>query len=184
MIIGISGYARSGKDTIADILVGAGYQKAAFADKLRESLLALNPIVSFDTISFQPIRYREILTMVGYERAKTLYPEIRYLLQRLSTQVGRDLINKNIWVDLLMSDMDVSDNSDFVISDCRFPNEAEAIKAAGGQVWRVVRPGIEAANQHISEHALQGYEFDHVVFNDGTIEDLSSKVFNLINYDK
>lgn len=184
MIIGLSGYARSGKDTIADILVSIGYNKIAFADKLRKALLALNPIISFDTVSNQPIRYKEIIDLVGYERAKNLYPEVRYLLQRLSTQVGRDIINQNIWVDLLISDIERSLSSNFIISDCRFPNEAAAIKDAGGEIWRVVRPGNEAANQHISEHALEGYAFDHVLLNDGTIEDLSSKVFSLINYDK
>lgn len=184
MIIGISGYARSGKDTVASILENAAYEKVAFADKPRQALLALNPIIFFDTISFQPVRYNEILDMVGYERAKTLYPEIRHLLQRFTTQVGRDLINKNIWVDLVIPDITRSTNSNFVISDCRFPNEAAAIKEAGGQIWRVVRPGVEAANKHVSEHALEGYEFDHLVVNDGTIEDLSSKVLSLINYDK
>jgi hypothetical protein len=180
MIIAISGYARSGKDTIGDILVSLGFQKVAFADKLREALLELNPIITFDTISNQPIRYNEIIDLVGYERAKTIYPEIRNLLQKLSTQVGRNVLDEDIWINLLTSKL--TKNNNWVITDCRFPNEAQAIKNYDGNIWQVVRPDICAANSHISEHALNGFNFDQVIINDGTIEDLADKVYSLLKY--
>lgn len=180
MIIAISGYARSGKDTIADILTNIGFQKIAFADKLREALYALNPIISFDNISNQPIRYNEIVNLIGYERAKTLYPEIRNLLQKLSTQVGRDILDEDIWINLLTSKL--TKNNNWVITDCRFPNEAEAIKNHGGHIWKVIRPDVNAVNSHISEHALKQFSFDQVIVNDGTIEDLADKVYSLLKY--
>jgi dephospho-CoA kinase len=49
MIVGISGYARSGKDEAAKALVEMGFERRAFADKLREFLLALNPMVGLST---------------------------------------------------------------------------------------------------------------------------------------
>ena len=46
MIIGLTGYARSGKDTVAKILVdNYGYKRIAFADKIRELLVEINPIL-------------------------------------------------------------------------------------------------------------------------------------------
>ena len=60
-----------------------------------------------------------------------------------------------------------------MVTDVRFRNEADAIRARGGVVVRINRPGIEAPNDHISEHDLDGYAFDYFVDNDGTIEDLA-----------
>jgi hypothetical protein len=66
-----------------------------------------------------------------------------------------------------------------VISDVRFPNEAEAIKKLGGSVWRINRRNHSAANGHTSEHALDNYMFNHVIYNDGTVDDLTDEVFML-----
>ena len=45
-IIGLSGFARSGKDEAAKVLVEEfGFKRVGFADKLREVLYALNPLV-------------------------------------------------------------------------------------------------------------------------------------------
>lgn len=69
---------------------------------------------------------------------------------------------------------------DVVISDARFKNELAGIKAAGGKVIRVKRPGVEApAWQHASETEqmeIPDSEFDYIVVNDGTLEDLAGKV--------
>lgn len=82
----------------------------------------------------------------------------------------------------------------WIITDVRFPNEAEAIKARGGIVIRVNRPCKECGGmgyhkmdcnigrcEHESEYALDKYEyFDHIIDNDGTIKDLLQKVKNII----
>jgi hypothetical protein len=62
------------------------------------------------------------------------------------------------------------------VSDCRYPNEAAAIRARGGLVLRVERPGVEPINAHRSEVALDGFDFDAVIDNDGSIEDLVAKL--------
>ena len=55
-----------------------------------------------------------------------------------------------------------SPNQVFCITDCRFPNEADAIRKMGGVVWRIERPGLPHTDTHISETALDDYpEFDH-----------------------
>jgi len=69
----------------------------------------------------------------------------------------------------------------WIITDVRFPNEFDAVKAKGGLVIRVNRPGhgtsmVALANAHPSETALDGHDFDHVIENDGNLEDLKKKV--------
>lgn len=180
MIIGLSGYARSGKDSVADILVkDAGFIRVAFADKLREALYALNPLVSHDKEPDRLLFATRLQTVIdehGWDGVKnTLYgPEVRRLLQRMGTEAGRNVLGDNVWVDAVLATIDVTKN--YVATDCRFRNEAKAVVRKGGQVWRVTRPGVEPANDHISEVGLDTWPFDRIVYNDGNLFDLREKV--------
>lgn len=180
MIIGLSGYARSGKDTAAAFLMAAGWRKASFAGALKDALYVLNPIIIGGD---NPWRVQTIVDRDGWERAKDNYPEIRALLQRLGTDVGRNLFGDTFWVDIAMARLQGDPVSgeywNTVFADCRFPNEAEAIKAAGGQVWRIERPGFAPVNAHPSETALDGYEFDRVIVNDGSLQSLRRLVLQV-----
>ena len=136
----------------------------SFADRIREGLYALNPIVPDGT------RVVELIDSFGWEHAKTSEPEVRALLQRLGSEVGRNLLGEDVWVDLTLKH--APDGSKIVVTDCRFPNEAAAIKRLGGQMWRVSRPGTAPVNAHPSETALDDYPFDHYFENDSTIAEL------------
>lgn len=166
MIIGLSGYARSGKNTVADIL-GPDYRQLSFAEPMREAMLKLNPLVE------GRIRLAELVDEEGWQVAKT-YPEVRRLLQVFGTEVGRNMFGEDFWVDLAM--YDVSPHEDVVFTDVRFPNEAEAIREMGGIIWRVDRKGIEAVNAHPSETALDDWNFDRVIDNNGTLDELREMV--------
>ena len=177
MIIALAGYARSGKDTVADYLAETqDFERIAFADVLRECVEALNPMVAEDGT-----RYKDALTFWGYNGAKEKLPEFRGVLQRMGTEVGRNILGENIWVELTMARIDRHEpHVDWVITDCRFPNEANAVVDADGDVIKIDRPGVSAANDHISEHALDGFEFDEVILNDGTLDDLYHKVDQML----
>ena len=167
MIIGLSGYATSGKNLVADLL-GSKYNQRAFADPMRKALYKLNPRVT------QLLRVRDVVDEYGWDTAKTLFPELRQQLQVIGTEVGRHMIHDDVWVDIALRG--VLPEDDLVITDVRFRNEAVAIKKLGGQVWRIVRPGVGALNSHISEHALDDWEFDRIINNDGTIENLMKAI--------
>ena len=160
MIIGLAGYARSGKNTVADLL-GHKYKQVAFADPMRAALYKMNPIIDAH------IDVVDAVEEYGWDKAKDLFPEIRRLLQVLGTEVGRHMIHENVWVGIALRGMLPTD--DVVITDVRFINEAIAIKKLGGEVWRVDREGVGAVNGHISEHALKDWEFDRIIENNGTI---------------
>jgi hypothetical protein len=71
-----------------------------------------------------------------------------------------------------------------VADDCRFPNEVEAVKNMGGQVWKIVRPSVINKETHVSEGQLDNWDgFDQVIVNDGSLNDLTDKVLNILGYD-
>ena len=171
MIIGLSGYAQSGKNTVADILVDHhGFIQLAFADAIRDFVYEINPLVSCSPTGY----LQDLVNLKGWDEAKQ-EPQVRKLLQ--STGVaGRNMIDEYLWVALTLSQIKDPQEGKYVITDVRFPNEAAAITSQGGQIWRIERPGVDAVNDHISETALDAWVFDETILNDGTIEDLKNKI--------
>jgi hypothetical protein len=164
MIIGLTGYAQSGKDTLAGMLIGLHkYENRAFADPIRKLLYEMNPLVKDE------YRVKGVVDAYGWDRAKVEFPELRNLLQTLGVG-ARTIFNDQFWVSQGLAG--VSEGDKIVITDVRFPNEADAIKSLGGQIWRVKRLGVEAVNEHISETAMDGYKVDQIFVNNGSVDDL------------
>jgi hypothetical protein len=175
MIIGLTGYAQSGKDTVAKILVDQyGYTRVAFADKIRDFLYETNPM--YDSIAGEPLFVKARVDRDGWEKAKQS-PQIRRLLQN-SGVAARKVFGESFWVDQVLNNLDPADN--IVITDVRFINEADSIKLLcritnqEGQIWRIKRPGIDAVNGHVSEHEMDKYKVDQIFTNNGTLDDLTS----------
>lgn len=166
MIVGLSGYAQVGKDSIGQILVeDYDFKRYAFADALRSVVYALNPLLD------DGVRVQEVIDKSGWEWAKVNVPEVRRLLQSMGTEAGRKVLGENVWVEAVFNQ--IHHNSlNVVITDVRFPNEAQRIKAEGGFVVRVTRPGVSAVNAHPSETSLDEWGFDLSIPNNGTKEDL------------
>ena len=175
MIIGLSGYARSGKDTVAGMLMGIhGYERVAFADKIRKLLFAMDPLVMHgDT----PFRLQDIVESKGWEDSKTEYPEIRRLLQDLGVG-GRQLLEDSVWINAALNGFDAADK--VVVTDVRFKNEAARIKELGGQLWRINRINVGPANDHISEVDLDDWGFDGVITNNSDMPNLIKQIRKLL----
>jgi hypothetical protein len=174
LLIGLSGYARSGKDTVAELLcLNYGYKRVSFADPMRQALYVLSP--KLDNI----VRLSEYVDDYGWDVAKQ-NQEVRRLLQVFGTEVGRKMFGLDFWIDIALKDL--SGDTQVVISDVRFPNEADAIAKLGGSMWRINRKNHSAVNGHTSEHAMDNYMFNHVIYNDGTLDDLSDEVFMLAKH--
>lgn len=171
MIIGLAGYARSGKDEVAKILVNNyGYRKIAFADPIREFVLRVNPILKDEK------RIADVVSEFGWEVAKT-QPETRRLLQEVGL-VARDMFDQDFWVVMALKNMGFDDK--IVISDVRFKNELSTIRQLEGQVFRVLRDGVGPANTHISETEIDDSYFNAQIPNNGTLEDLEAYVDTLM----
>jgi hypothetical protein len=187
-LIGLGGVATSGKDAVADFLVADhDYGKTYFSKPLEEALLILNPIVEArpgwgrtqkhsSVVTVELVRYRELHAEVGYEKSKE-NPEVRGLLQRLGTEVGREMFGQNVWVDI--AERNIRDiwgqGKDAVITGVRFPNELERISRLGGTlVW--VDRGLPPVNTHASDNTIGVEDFDKVLDNTGTLDDLRKTV--------
>ena len=97
----------------------------------------------------------------------------------MGSEVGRDLIDPQIWVELTMYSVMPTDN--IVISDVRFKNEASEIKFKAGQIWRITRiDRSKPINLHRSETELDNWNFDQYVANNGTIDDLRNEIRGLM----
>jgi tetrahydromethanopterin S-methyltransferase subunit G len=169
MIIGLSGYAQVGKDTVASYLIDKyGYRRVAFADPIREALYKLDPKIRIDEMVGASLA--NAVDHMGWEEVKKLSSDARELLQRMGTEVGRDIFGSDFWVNQAFKNVGSDDK--VVFTDTRFLNEADHIRSYCGQVWRINKLGHGPVNGHYSETALDQYQFDWTIPNYGTKEDL------------
>lgn len=157
-VIGLTGYARSGKDSVAAVLAEYGYRRAAFADALKD-----------------------IATAIGWDGSKGALPNCgrcgmlqgRRLLQVLGSEGCREHLGDDVWIRAL--ERKLTPGLRWAISDVRYLNEAEAIRRMGGEVWRVSRPGT-APDGHASETGVDEITPDRTIYNYSTLEDLAVSV--------
>ena len=180
-LVGLVGKKRAGKDTFAGAMDWR-FMRVAFADPLREAAYALNPIVGWNYLADEPVRYQEAIDLGGYEEAKDDYPEVRGILQRLGTESIRAL-DDGFWLRAGTARIDELRDSSIrraqgmfdavdtpvVVTDVRYPNEADAIRERGGVIVRILRPGTTTVDGHPSENALDEYAADRIIVNDGTL---------------
>lgn len=165
-VVGITGYARSGKDSVAATLAGRGYTRLALADGVRAAAERLNPIFDRRPLSTW-------LAALGWETTKTSVPGVREYLQALGTEVGREMLGVDVWT--RAAERRMWDGGRFVVPDVRFASEAAWVRSFGGTVWRVERPGVGPVNGHSSESG-DGIEPDRVIVNGGSLADLAAAV--------
>lgn len=177
-IIGISGFARAGKDSFGDALVKHyEFEKVSFATPMKRMAEAIDPILGTRTSWGCEVTYRlsDLLQEGGWEQAKA-DPEVREFLQRLGTEAGREIFGEDFWVDHALRAYDESRGlTRVVVCDVRFRNEVDAIRQRGGEVLRIRRPGFDAPNGHRSEQELADFRHDLYINNDGTLADLEEK---------
>lgn len=204
MIIGICGFIGSGKDTIADYLVNLhGFRRESFANSLKD---AVAQVFGWDRTMLEgrTKQSREWREQRDEWWSQRLDMDItpRYVLQQWGTEVCRGGFHDDIWIASLENKLrNIQD--DVVITDCRFPNEIRAIRAAGGRVVRVVRgpepkwyAAAESVNRgpdgnaswsisktkleklgiHASETSWVGTDFDTVLDNNGTLDNLYQQI--------
>lgn len=193
MILGISGKAGAGKDTVCKMIAYTIWYYT-FSQRL----------IPFGIDHYKKClrNYENMLSVIGYQHtffAKALKEclsvilntnldkfeninfknshidwlnnmTVRELLQKFGTAIRNEVCD-DFWVKVCLKNC----TEDCIISDVRFESEAEGIRDIGGVIIRVNREGAGAGN-HISEIALDNYSFDYIIDNNGTEEDLLLKV--------
>ncbi|MGW7434694.1 deoxynucleotide monophosphate kinase family protein [Streptomyces sp. NPDC054849] len=182
LLVGLAGFARSGKDSAAQVLVEGGWRRDAFADRLKTFLYRQNPLVTTYP-DVPPVRLVNLVAAYGWDGAKEKFPEVRRLLHATGTDAGRVTLGEDVWVDALLRDYE-AEREALVVSDVRFPNEARAIRALGGVVIWIERPGVGPAKDangltFTSEVALRNWQFDATLVNDGDLDDLRDRLLGV-----
>lgn len=205
MILGITGLIGSGKDTVADYLIRFhGFKKLSYAEPLKDAVAAIfgwdREMLEGTTASSR--QWREEVDEWWAKRLDAPHLTPRWVLQQWGTEVCRKNFHNDIWVAATENNLrKINDN--VVITDCRFSNEVDAIRKAGGKVIRVVRgknpnwysyaedytltqnPQSLAMlmdyNVHASEYSSVGLKYDFVIDNNGTVDDLHTLVESVID---
>lgn len=176
MLIGITGHKYSGKSTVARLLHNAtGYQVVSFADKLKDVTCVLSGCTREDLEDYD---FKETRLVPDYLRpycGNAKEPTFRAFLQHFGSEVMRG-VNDNIWIDCTLSNCD----ENCIVSDCRFPNEAKAVKERGGIVIKVVRPDAKSEDTHQSETLIDDIDADYTLWNDTSLENLVANVDSLV----
>lgn len=176
MIIGLTGAAFSGKDTVGIYLARShNFAIFAFADPIREGLKAMLDLTAAD---FRPENKEKTIDWIVRSP--------RQLMQSLGTEWGRELVGATIWTDHMARRIDAATHAgeDVVITDVRFNTEVDLIKRLGGEIWRVQRPNAETTSHrtHRSETEAAAIAHDRLLVNDGTIEQLYARIVLALGY--
>ena len=195
MLIGVVGLIGSGKGTVSDRLEQKHhFRKDSFAKSLKD---AVSSMFNWDREMLEgktdeSRAWREKPDVFWSKRfGKDVTP--RWVLQYFGTEVMRQGMHDSIWIDSCMARYD---GKPTVIADTRFENEIKIIREMGGSILLVkrgqdpdwftdyVEGNIVPKNIHLSEYAWAKSEYDHLITNDGTLEDLHSKIDDLLVSDK
>ena len=209
MIIGVCGFIGSGKDTVADYLTNFhGFRRESFANTLKDAVAQVFnwDRTMLEGRTKQAREWREQVDPWWAERLNMPKLTPRWVLQYWGTEVCRKGFHDDIWIASLENKLRNS-KDDVVISDCRFPNEIKSIRDAGGQIvwvqrgelpewydaavsmnkgdvgnmnWMMSKERISKLGIHASETAWVGTNFDHILNNNATIDDLYTQVRSLV----
>ena len=203
MIIGLVGFIGSGKGTVGDILEQKGFVKDSFAKPLMDACSVIfgwpRELLEGDTALSR--KWREEPDAFWSEKFNKEFSP-RLALQLMGTEAGRNVFHTDVWV---ISLLNRSKGKDVVVTDVRFRNEIDYIQQNGGIIIRVKRGdepdwyklaedanagfssaqiGMRDKGIHQSEWDWIGSDFDYVIENDGTIDDLGNKVNQVLQFIK
>ena len=202
-IIGLVGFIGSGKGTAGDILSGMGYAKESFAKGVKDTTSVMfgwdRKLLEGDTEESR--KWRETPDKYwSFKFGRDFTP--REALQKMGTEVGRDVFHKDFWLFELENRLMFHDTP-VVVTDVRFPNEIDWIHSIGGKVIEIQRGSVPPwykilkatypekdqesrwnimsdYDVHYSEWAWVGCKIDKIIKNDGTLEDLTNKIKDVI----
>lgn len=209
ILIGVVGFAGSGKDTIADMLIERGFVKDSFAKTLKDAASVLfgwdrNML---DGTTDESRKWREIPDPYWSSQMDKKDFTPRLALQLLGTEAIRETFFQDFWVSTVVKRYLENGRPNTVITDCRFPNEINAIRQNGGKIIHVARDPypewfqlMERINRkrnsdmdmvkfqtmllnkelpHSSEYAWIGHDYDVFLDNSGSLEDLNGQIQNI-----
>lgn len=204
-IIALTGKARSGKDTAANIIRNyldnhndlvdfnkvRVYGFEAFAAPLKSMIAMLLDFFGLGSVMQPETLYPYIDGDQKEEVIEAIGASPRGMLQTLGTNWGRQMVNGNIWLNCMRTRLEaypaVVDmgygGAVIVVTDCRFDNEAELIHELGGKVVRIQRDNVPeqvGEADHPSENGVAPHLIDITVDNNGTVEEFQDALIKAL----
>lgn len=194
MIIAISGFQGSGKDTLSNIMVEKyGFIKLSFASIVKDVVSIIfgwdRKMLEGDTKYSRD--WREIVDEWWANKLNIPDFSPRFAMQYIATDLFRNHFHPDIWLTCLERQLDKYEN--VVITDCRFPNEIKLLKNKNSMFIHIYRnklpdwfddvnKGVSKppSNIHQSETGWINNSFDYTIENNGSIEDLNSKIKSIL----
>ncbi len=169
MIVGFAGASGSGKDTAASVLVRAyGFRRLAFADNLKCAAKVIFGLTDAQLWGGDKDKVDPYWNMTPGQ-----------ICQRLGTECLRNGFADDVWIRSMLRQVEPGEH--YVITDLRFPNEAQALTEWGGKIYRIERPGhVSLRPNHISETALNDWPFAATIVNGGTPAELALEVDRIV----
>lgn len=166
MILGITGFKGSGKDTFAQPFIDSGFHQLRFADPLKAMLRAM--LLDAGT---EPSLIHEMIEGNSKEIPFTVLGDQtpRFAMQTLGTE-WRNLLHKELWTRIMARKlMFAPKQQSVIITDVRFPHEVDCLKAFGGKIIKIYRKSCQVTN-HDSERHIGSLPADIVIHNNESVE--------------
>lgn len=163
-VIGFAGPGYSGKDTAAALLLKRGGYLYSFADPIRDMCTAMGLDVKG---IYERKEKEDVIPWLG--------KSLRYVMQTLGTEWGRQTIHHALWLKLAERKLAAA-GPGMVIADVRFENEAAWIREQGGLVVHLKRDRRTAIRGHASEAGISFKYGDKTIDNNDTLDSLASAV--------
>jgi hypothetical protein len=150
-LIAFTGPAGSGKSTAADALVEEGWVRVKFADPLKNMMRAFYRSCGLEDGTYIEARIEGLMKEEPDPFLKGRTP--RHAMQTLGTEWGRNTIHESVWVEAWCQKViNMFDRGlDVVVDDCRFPNEANAVRSLGGRIVEIIGRDKGLGKRHQSE---------------------------------
>ena len=191
MIIGLCGEQGCGKDTVANILISEyGFIKLTFASTLKDvvAILFSWPRDLLEGLTEESRIWRENVDDFWSEKLSIPSFTPRKALQMIGTDLFRIHFNNDIWISIVENKISTilknNPNTNIVISDCRFANEFSLIKQfTDSHIIMILREKNKSINKlyHSSETEWVNYNFDAILQNDNSIDDLKPNIKSLLS---
>jgi len=196
-VVGLVGLRGSGKDTAAQFLVAHGWNRIAFADALylevakafgvtveffnrretKETPLPELALKNCQDHLFVAVMLADAGLKLGVTDGRKVSAFLRKprspreIMQKWGTEYRRNTFRDDYWRDQVLKYVKAHPESNFVITDVRFPDEARLVEThLQGQLGRINRPGLPGSDDkallHSSEVAMLDYPIEHQFLNE------------------
>ncbi len=154
-LIAFAGRAGVGKSEASRLLINRDFVQTKFAGPLKAMLTTMYEFSGLDPEDITERLEGKLKEEPDHILGGT---SPRRAMQTLGGEWGRDMVRNDLWVSLWKRDAQRKLNAglSLVVDDLRYPNEADAIRELGGEIWMIEG----TTRRHVPDHPSENFDFD------------------------